>query len=114
MLWVPPCVAWLLAGLIVIWTWGPVGLRPGVGHPQLERFFAYFFLAVALTAAYPSRKRLIAVAVVAAAIVLEIGQAFIPGRDAGVADALAKMAGGMLGVLLAPLTRAVLHKPSAR
>lgn len=110
--WLRALAAWLLAGLILFWTWGPVDYRPGVGHPQLERFCAYFALAVALAAAYPARKRLIAVAVVAAAAVLEIGQDFIPGRDARAVDALAKMAGGVAGVLLASLIQAMIRRSS--
>ena len=48
-------LAWLLAGAIVFWTLGPVADRPQSGHPQAERFAAFFVLAVCWALAYPRR-----------------------------------------------------------
>jgi hypothetical protein len=92
---------WLLLGCIVFWTLGPVTDRPGFGHPQLERFAAYFCLGGLLVAGYPKRWPSTAVFVSVLAIGLELGQLFVPGRDAGVRDAVAKVLGGLAGALLA-------------
>jgi VanZ family protein len=100
--------AWLLAAVILLWTWGPVRLRPQFGHPQLERFSAFFALGLAMALVYPERRRWVAAGVVVAAVLLEVGQMLFPGRDAGLRDVLAKMAGGVLGVLLASA-----YRPSA-
>lgn len=93
--------AWLLAILILLWTWGPVRLRPQFGHPQWERFGAYFVLGLAMALAYPRRRRWVAAGIILAAVVLEAGQMLFPGRDARLPDVLAKVAGGAFGVLLA-------------
>jgi len=52
-------------------------------------------------AAYPRRPWLIAVGAAGAAIVLELGQLIVPGRDAGAPDAIAKAVGGVSGVVFA-------------
>jgi hypothetical protein len=75
-------LAWALAVAIVLVTGGPVGLRPQLGHPHLERLGAYVVLAVVWTLAYPRRPVWVAVGLVLAAMGLEVGQLFIPGRDA--------------------------------
>jgi hypothetical protein len=93
-------IPWLLLACIVIWTLGPVGDRPGIGHPQLERFAAYFCLGALLVAGHPRRWLFTAAFVSALAIGLELAQLFIPGRDAGVHDAVAKVLGGLAGVFL--------------
>lgn len=88
-----------MAGAIVVLTWGPVGLRPQYGYPQLERFLAYLLLGVVFSVAYPRRPRWVAIGLAAAAVCLEIGQNFFPGRDAHVVDALIKVLGAVAGVL---------------
>ena len=93
--------AWALLGFVVFATWGPQSLRPHLGGAQFERFGAYFVAAMAFVFAYPRRPLLIAVAAVIVALFLELGQLFIPGRDAGVADAIAKSLGGLAGAGLA-------------
>jgi VanZ family protein len=94
---------WLLIGAIVVMTLGPVRLRPQYGHPQLERFAAYLALGSAFAAAYPRRRAWVTVGLSAVAVGLEIGQNFIPGRDAGVPDAIAKVLGVAAGVLVVRL-----------
>jgi VanZ family protein len=100
-------IAWALLCVIVFTTWGPQSLRPHLGDPQFERFGAYFAATVAFVFAYPRRPAAIAAAAVVAALFLEVGQLFIPGRDAGVADAMAKAMGGLAGAALA----AILSRP---
>jgi VanZ family protein len=90
-------VPWALACFIVFATWGPQSLRPHLGDPQVERFGAYFVTTIAFVFAYPRRPWTIAAAAVAVAVLLELGQLAIPGRDAGVPDAIAKALGGLAG-----------------
>jgi len=94
-------IAWTLVAGIVFATLGPQSLRPHLGDAQLERFGAYFVTAVALVLAYPRRPWTIALAVVAVAVLLELGQLIVPGRDAGVPDAIAKALGGVSGAAVA-------------
>ena len=91
--------SWALALGIVFATLGPQGLRPHVGDPQLERFCAYVVTAAAFVVAYPRRWLVVMVGMVATAVLLELGQRFVPGRDPGVADAIAKALGGVFGAV---------------
>ena len=92
-------VAWSLAVAIVVMTLGPVGLRPQLGHPSMERFAAYIALGAAYSVAYPRHRPWVALAVVCGALGLEFGQLFVPGRDARIPDAMVKAAGAVSGVL---------------
>lgn len=91
--------AWSLAAAIVVMTLGPVGLRPQFGHPGMERFAAYLALGGVFSFAYPRHRALVALAVVCTALGLEMGQLWVPGRDARVADAAVKALGAVSGVL---------------
>jgi VanZ family protein len=92
-------VAWTLAGLIVLMSLGPVGLRPQFGHPQVERYLAYVALGAAFSIAYPRHRGWVALAVLCGALGLEAGQLWFPGRHARVADVAAKAFGAVSGVL---------------
>jgi hypothetical protein len=87
-----------LTVVILLVTLGPVADRPQFGHPQLERFSAFFLLAVAWSLALPGRRWGTAVGLAVAAALLELSQGLVPHRDPGAIDALAKMAGAILGV----------------
>jgi VanZ family protein len=91
-------VAWALAAFLVFATLGPQSLRPHLGDARLERFGAYFVTAAAFVVAYPKRPWTIAFGVVAAAVLLELGQVLVPGRDARIVDAITKALGGLAGV----------------
>jgi VanZ family protein len=99
------CLA--LTGLVVFVTLGPVADRPQFGHPQLERFLAFFLLAGAWTLAMPGRRLLAAIALALGAALLEWTQAFVPHRDPGLIDAMAKMAGAICGVFVVGTIQAV-------
>ena len=103
LLWRPAwiLIAWALVAFIVFATLGPQSLRPHLGDPELERFGAYFVTAVAFVLAYPRRPWTIALAAVVVAAFLELGQLFVPGRDAGLPDAVAKALGGVSGAAVA-------------
>ncbi|MBM9402438.1 hypothetical protein JUN65_12685 [Gluconacetobacter azotocaptans] len=85
---------------IVFVTLGPLRDRPQTGHPQGERFAAYFILGAVFAVAYPRHRGWIAAGVVVGSIALELGQLAIPGRDAGLPDAAVKALGGMMGTAL--------------
>jgi VanZ family protein len=89
--------AWVLLALTAFWTLGPLKYRPVIGPAQLERFGAYFVLGGLFALAY-ARPWLIAACLMVLAAALEAGQLFVPGRDAGVPDAVAKMLGAATGV----------------
>jgi hypothetical protein len=97
--------AWGLAALIVFVTLGPVSDRPQFGHPQDERFLAFLVLGMCWGATYPSRLWRVFVGVAAAAVLLEAAQALAPGRDPRVADALAKIFGAAVGVVMIAVVR---------
>jgi VanZ family protein len=88
-----------LAVYIVFVTLAPLKYRPQTGHPQAERFAAYFVLGAIFSVAYPKNRVWIAMGVVAGSVVLELGQFAVPGRDAGVPDVVAKALGGITGTL---------------
>jgi hypothetical protein len=96
-------LAWTLVIGVVFATLGPQSLRPHLGDPQIERFCAFFITAGACVIAYPRRPMLIALGAVALAVLLECGQIVVPGRDAGLDDALAKALGGASGAILTAL-----------
>jgi VanZ family protein len=94
--------AWGSVGFIVYATLVPLGMRPTVGGigPDVERFAAYAGTAALMVLAYPRYPVRVALMVVAMAAILEISQLAIPDRDARVADAMVKMAGGLCGLML--------------
>jgi VanZ family protein len=102
--------AWILAVMVVLFTLGPVSDRPQFGHPQDERFAAFFALGLCWAAAYPRRPWRVLGGLVAAAILLEVAQGLVPGRDPGVRDALAKIAGAAVAVALVACARRVIGR----
>jgi VanZ family protein len=90
--------AWILAVIVVVFTLGPVSDRPQFGHPQGERFSAFFALGLCWAAAYPRRPWRVLGGLVVAAILLEAAQALVPHRDPGVPDAVAKIVGAAAAV----------------
>jgi hypothetical protein len=79
-------------------TLSPIGLRPNIADPNLERFAAFAVLGLLLGMAYPGRRALFAVTIVVAAVLLEALQLFIPDRDAEYLEMLIKAAGGLAGM----------------
>lgn len=88
-----------LALATVFVTLGPISDRPQTGYPQTERFVAYFVLGAAFSVAYPRYRVWSASGIVVGSIVLELGQLLVPGRDAGLPDAISKALGGITGVI---------------
>jgi len=94
---------------VALLSWLPAAYRPHivVVSDKLEHALAYLLLG-ALTA-IAARRTLnaswLALAIVAYAGVLELGQLLIPSRVASVGDFVASAAGAIVGVLIASLWR---------
>ena len=95
--------AWASAAFIIYATLVPLGMRPTLGNlgPNYERFAAYAVASMLMALAYPRHPVRVGLIVVAIAIILEVGQLAVPDRDAHVADALVKIAGGLAGAAVA-------------
>lgn len=98
-------LGWGAVALVVFATLSPIGARPHIAHlgPQIERFAAYLVAAAALAVAYPTRKGVILLCIVAGAAGLELAQHFEASRHARALDALVKIAGGLSGLGAAAL-----------
>ena len=95
--------AWSSIAFIIYATLVPIGMRPTIGEigANYERFAAYAVASALMVLAYPRHPVRVGLTVIAIAVVLEVSQLAIPGRDANVADALVKVAGGLAGIVAA-------------
>ena len=93
--------AWLTLAFIAYTTLSPIGLRPAVTNPEIERFGAYAVAGFLFVMAYPRRKILAFAIVVGAAIVLEALQLVTPDRHGQFANLVVKVFGGVTGVVSA-------------
>ncbi|MGX1785199.1 VanZ family protein [Bosea sp. NPDC055332] len=98
-------IGWAAVAVVVFATLSPIGDRPHIAHmgPQLERFIAYLVAAAALATAYPARKGVILICIVAGAAGLELAQHFEASRHARALDALVKIMGGFSGLAVVSL-----------
>jgi VanZ family protein len=103
--------AWLCVGLIVYATLVPLGMRPTAGEvgPDYERFAAYAVTSALMVLAYPRHPVRVGLMIVAIAVILEISQLAVPGRDARIADALVKVMGGLSGLVLSLFLRRLMN-----
>jgi VanZ family protein len=99
--------AFLCVGFIIYATLVPLGMRPTISEigADCERFAAYAMAAGLMVVAYPRHPIHLSLIVIAIAVVLEVAQLAIPDRDAHVADALVKIAGGLIGIAVTFCTR---------
>jgi hypothetical protein len=94
-------LAWLVLIGLAAATLVPLGLRPHSGlSPQAERFVAFAIAGFCLALAYPRRPILIAVAIAATALGLELAQLLAINRHPGIPDLIAKLLGGGAGLIL--------------
>ncbi|WP_158914702.1 VanZ family protein [Caulobacter sp. S45] len=96
-------IGWLIVAVIVFSTLSPIHLRPKTGHPDFERFVAFFLAGACFAVAYPRHRRWVSAAIVVGACLLEAAQLLVPGRDAHVHDAVVKVVGGLVGMAIAAL-----------
>ena len=96
--------AWTCLIFIVYATLSHAGGRPRLTTTEpavvviVERFGAFGLLGLLFCLAYPRRIALVYVLVFGSAVVLELLQMVTPDRDAGVIDAVEKLAGGAGGI----------------
>ncbi|MDP3599891.1 MAG: VanZ family protein [Bosea sp. (in: a-proteobacteria)] len=83
----------------------PIAGRPHIPNigPDLERLTAFIVLGGAFSIAYPTRRLQILVAIIAVAITLEVTQILAPSRHGRPHDALVKVAGGLMGIVIAAI-----------
>ena len=93
--------AWLSLAFIAYATLSPIGLRPEVTNPNIERFGAYAIAGFLFVMAYPCRTVLVLAIVIGTAIVLEALQLLTPGRHGEFANLIVKESGGLAGVMSA-------------
>ena len=99
--------AWIGVLLLVAASWipSPYLVRTGM-YTQLEHSIAYLLTGIALMWAYPHRLPvLVAIALVAFAAVLEIGQIVVPERHAALIDWAASAAGAICALVLTVAVR---------
>lgn len=103
--WLRACArlsGWCLAAFIVYSTLSPIGLRPESGAPpDIERFGAFFVLSLAFALGYPRSRQRVALALMLAAVLLELAQGLSPSRHGRPADAAFKVLGAGSGALVA-------------
>lgn len=108
-------IGWGAVAVVVVATLSPIGARPHIAHlgPQIERFVAYLVAAAALAVAYPARKGVILLCIVAGAGGLELAQHFEASRHARALDALVKIMGGISGLAVVSLCERLWSKRAA-
>jgi VanZ family protein len=99
-------LAWACLAFIVFATLSPLALRPRLSADEtaliviVERVGAFALLGLLFSISYSGRPFVIAI-VFGSAILLELLQLIVAGRDAGVIDVIEKLVGGTLGVVAA-------------
>lgn len=98
-------IGWGAVAVVIVATLSPIGARPHIAYlgPQIERFAAYLVAAAALAIAYPARKGVILLCIVAGAAGLELAQHFEASRHARALDMLVKIMGGLSGLAVVTL-----------
>ena len=90
--------AWSLLVAVIAVTLVPPELRPSSGLPlKVERFLAFAVLAGAFVIAYPKRWLFVMAFICVGAILLELMQLLLPGRDTSEIDAAVKVLGAIAG-----------------
>jgi len=104
---------WFGLGLAAVLAFGPPSGEPMIeGQDKLQHVAAFAALTLAACLAYPwparsglPRDAVLAAALMAYGVAIEVIQLFIPGRNGSLADVLADALGVALGLLLARLWR---------
>ena len=93
--------AWLTLAIVAYVTLSPIGLRPAITNPDIERFGAYAIVGFLFVMAYPRRTILVLAIVIGTAVVLEALQFLTPDRHGEFANLVVKASGGVTGVVSA-------------
>lgn len=95
-----PIAAWSALIVIAFVTLSPLGLRPEIwSNPFYERFLGYAVLGLAFGMSYPRRALMVVGIVIGAAIALEGLQHLTPDRHGRLLDLVAKISGGLFGIV---------------
>jgi hypothetical protein len=93
--------AWMLLALIASATVSPIRDRPMLyTSASLEHLAAFAVVGVLFCLAYPRHVALVCLIVLGSAVLLELAQLLTVDRHGRVQDAVEKMAGGVLGVMV--------------
>lgn len=93
--------AWTLLVLIASATVSPIRDRPVLyTSASLEHLAAFAVIGVLFCVAYPRHIALVCLIVLGSAVLLELAQLLTADRHGRVQDALEKMAGGALGIMV--------------
>lgn len=111
--------AWTCLLFIASATLSPLYLRPRLTQAEpvlivfLERFAAFAVIGFLFSVTY-TRTTLVCLLVLGSAVALELLQLVVPDRDARVLDALEKLIGGGIGIIIAKLVGAIILTTSGR
>jgi VanZ family protein len=104
--------AWGLFAFIIYATISPIQDRPTLlMSSRLEHFAAFAVLGALFCLAYPRHIVLVCLLVLGGAALLEIMQLLTPDRHGRIQDAIEKLAGGVVGILVG---RAILYFDQVR
>jgi VanZ family protein len=96
--------AWACFAFIVYATVVPIERRPAlpkaINVGRLEHVGAFALFGGLFCAAYPQHLIMISLLTIGTAVLLELAQTFRPDRHGRISDALWKMTGGIVGVLV--------------
>ena len=93
--------AWTLLAFIAYATISPIQDRPRLPtSSSLEHLAAFAVVGVLFCIAYPRQIVLVCLIVFGSAILLEFSQLLTPDRHGRVQDAIEKMAGGAVGIVV--------------
>ena len=108
-------LAWSSLVVIGILTLAPIGFRPESGFsPSIERFSAFAVLGLAFALAYPRHFWPAVFVALGSALLLEVLQLLEPSRHGRVFDAMVKVAGGTIGLMLGHLLLRIRLRHQAR
>lgn len=108
-------IAWISLLAVVVMTLGPADLRPvTIAPPDLERLAAFVVVGMLFGAAYRRNLPILAIALVCAAGVLELGQHLVPNRHATTLAFILKAVGGGAGIFLGNLAASIATSCAAR
>jgi VanZ family protein len=97
--------AWALLGFIAYATVSSIQARPTLPtSPSIEHFAAFAVLGALFCLAYPRHTIRVGLIVLGSAMLLEAFQLLTPDRHGRIQDALEKMAGGAVGILVTLVT----------
>lgn len=94
--------AWICLGFVALVSVAPLALRPQIfAEPNIERLGAFALLSLLFCLSYPQRLVAMTFLMISTAALLELAQTFTVDRHGRLSDMVVKMAGALLGVVVA-------------